>query len=178
MAEKTTIARPYAQAIFAIAKEQDDLTGWSEMLTLAASLAADPSMAAFIDNPRVTREQVADLFLDVCGEKLSDLGRNMVKVLADNGRLEILPEIAMLYEEERAAAEQTVQAEIVSASVLSDTQRDAIAAALKKRFGREVSLECKVDETLLGGAVIRAGDVVIDGSVVSKLNRMRHQLLH
>lgn len=177
MAEQTTIARPYAQAIFALAKEQGDLKAWSDMLALAAAVASDPEMAALIENPRISREQTVDILLGVCGDRLTDSGKNMIRVLADNDRLALLPEIATLYELERAAAEGTVQAEVTSAKPLSKAQQDAIAAALSKRLGREVSLDCKVDEKLLGGAIIRAGDVVIDGSVVGKLEKLSHQLL-
>lgn len=178
MAEKTTIARPYAQAIFAIAQEQGNLQRWSDMLALAAAVAADSAMAALIDNPRIGRDQIVQVFMDVCGDGIDDMGRNSIRVLAENGRLEFLPEIAQLYEAERAAAERTVQAEVVSAIELSSTQLKSIGEGLKRRFGRDVSLSCRVDESLLGGAVIRAGDVVIDGSVASKLERMRQQLMH
>lgn len=178
MAEKTTIARPYAQAIFAIAQEQGDLKGWSAILELAAAVASDPDMVAVIDNPRLTKAQVTDLFVDICGDTLSDVAKNMIRVLADNHRLAFLPEIAALYEIERANAERTVKAEVVSATKLSDAQKKGIAEALKKRLGREVTLDCKIDESMLGGAIIRAGDVVIDGSVVGRLEKLSHQLLH
>lgn len=178
MAEKTTIARPYAQAVFAIAREQGDLAGWSDMLGLAAAVASDPDMAAMIDSPRLPREQVVDIILDICGDKLNDTGRNMIRVLAENGRLTLLPEIAALYEIDRARAEGTLEAEVVSASELTGEQKAVIAEALKRRLGREVTLNCSVDASLLGGAVIRAGDLVIDGSAVSKLNRLASALLH
>lgn len=178
MAEETTIARPYAQAIFSIAQEQDDLQGWTEMLALSALVAADPDMAALIDNPRVSTEQTIELFIEVCGERLNDTGKSMVRVLAENGRLPLLPEIARLYEAERAEAERTVKAQVVSATALNETQQAEIARALGQRLGREVSLECTVDETLLGGAVIRAGDLIIDGSVVGKLDKLGQELLH
>jgi F-type H+-transporting ATPase subunit delta len=178
MAEKTTIARPYAQAIFSMAQEQGDLKGWSEMLALAAMVAADAEMAALIDSPSLTKEQKAQLFLDVCGDKLNESGQNMIRVLAENDRLDVLPEVVLLFEEERAQSEGTVQAEVISATALSDSQLSKIADALKKRLGREVTLEQKTDESLLGGAIIRAGDIVIDGSVVGKLEKLGHELLH
>lgn len=177
MAEQTTIARPYAQAVFALAQERNDLKHWSDMLRLAATVASNPDMAALIDNPRVEREQTVEVFLDICGDGLNDYGKNLIRVLAENGRLELLPEIAALYEVERAAAEGTIRAEVTSAQTLTETQRSTIAAGLKQRFGREVTLECKVDESLIGGAVIRAGDMVIDGSVTGKLDRLSHQLM-
>lgn len=177
MAEQITIARPYAQAIFSVAQDEGDLKGWSEMLTFAAAVASDPDMAALIDDPRIDRDQTVTIFLDVCDVRLTASGKNMIRVLADNDRLELLPEIAAMYESERAAAEGTLQAEVTSARPLSNAQSKSIAAALTKRFGREVTLDCKVDEELIGGAIIRAGDVVIDGSVVGKLEKLSHQLL-
>ncbi|WP_303902403.1 F0F1 ATP synthase subunit delta [Thiohalomonas denitrificans] len=177
MAELITIARPYAQAIFSLAQDEGDLKGWSDMLAFAATVASDPDMAALLDNPRVERHQTVTIFLDVCGERLNAGAKNTIRVLAENNRLELLPEIADLYEVERAAAEGTLRAEVTSARSLSDAQKKAIASALTKRLGRKVTLDCKIDEKLIGGAIIRAGDVVIDGSVVGKLDRLSHQLL-
>jgi len=178
MAEKRTIARPYAQAVFAIAEEQNALKAWSEMLAAAATVAAHPDVLPLYGNPRFDRDALAGLFLDICGDALSERGRNLIKVLAENDRLMVLPEIAALYETARAEAESTVKAQVVSATTLSDAQKQTIAEALKRRLGRDVSLECSVDEALVGGAIIRAGDLVIDGSVVGKLERLRSQLLH
>jgi F-type H+-transporting ATPase subunit delta len=177
MAEKVTIARPYAQAAFATAREQGDLKGWSELLQCAAAVAADEGMAAVIANPRISDEQLVTLFLELCGAGTKDAGKNMIRVLADNGRLDVLPEIAALYEEMRAEAEAKVEAQVISAKALSESQKSALAAALAKRLGREVSLVCSTDESLLGGAIIRSGDMVIDGSVVGKLDKISSQLL-
>jgi F-type H+-transporting ATPase subunit delta len=177
MAEITTIARPYAQALFKLASEQKELKRWSEMLGLAAAVAADPEMAKVIDSPRLSRSQVVDMFIAVCGDGLNDHGKNLVRVLADNGRLELLPEIAALYEIERAQAEGTVEAEVLAAMELTDSQKNDLAAALKKRLGREVSLNVKIDGSLLGGAIIRAGDMVIDGSAVSRLEKLGAELM-
>ena len=178
MAENITIARPYAQAIFSTAQEQGDLAGWSATVQFAAAVVSDPEMAALIDSPRFDKGQIAELLIDVCGDKLNDAGKNMIHVLAENDRLEVLPEIAELYEAERAAVEGTVVAEVISATALNDAQQGKIAAALKNRLGRDVTLECKTDESLLGGAIIRAGDVVIDGSVVGKLEKLASALAH
>lgn len=178
MAEKSTIARPYAQAIFAIAREQGNLQDWSGMLQLAAEVAADPTMAKVIDNPRVTRNQVCELFLEICGDGLNDTAKNMIGVLADNGRLGFMPEIAALFEVERAHAEGFLNAEVVSAFPLTEAQKGSIAEALKRRLGKNINLECKTDESLLGGAVIRAGNLVIDGSAVGKLETLAANLLH
>lgn len=178
MAENITIARPYAQAIFSLAQEQGDLAGWSDMLQFAAAVADDAEMVAVIDSPRFDSDQLADLFIEICGDKLNDAGKNMIRVLAENDRLSVLPEVAELFEAERAAVEGTIVAEVTSATALNDAQQKSIAEALKKRLGRDVTLECQIDESLLGGAIIRAGDVVIDGSVVGKLEKLTSALAH
>lgn len=172
MAERITIARPYAQAIFDLAKEQNGLSSWTEMLTLAAAVASNPEMTAVVDNPDISREQTGELFIDVCGKALSETGKNMVRILAENDRILFLPEIHALYEVARATEEGTITAEVISATELSEAQRTSIIAALQKRLAREVSLDCRVDASLLGGAIIRAGDVVIDGSVSGKLSKL------
>ena len=122
MAEKITIARPYAQAIFELAREQDELGKWSEMLALCAAVASNEDMAALVDNPKLSNAQVAELFLEVCGDGLNDSGKSMIRTVAENDRIGFLPEIAELYEEARAQAEGTVQAEVVSATALSGDQ--------------------------------------------------------
>jgi len=178
MAEKTTIARPYAQAVIDLAKESGEMSKWSQMLELAAAVAADPTMDQLIHSPRIEAEELLTVFLDVCGDKLNDTGKNMVRVLADNDRLSLLPEIAELFEQQRAESEGTVKAEVISATPLSDAQQSALAQALKKRLGREISLDCTTDESLLGGAIIRAGDTVIDGSAVGRLEKLKLELMH
>ena len=177
MAEKSTIARPYAQAAFDIAEAEGNLPGWSEMLAALASVASDEAMQAVISDPSVDDEVINGLFFDLCGEVLSDKGRNFVRVLTENGRLDVLPEIAAAFEAQRAEAEKTVNAEVTSAFPLSDAQQKAIIEALKKRLGRDVSLETKVDASIVGGAVVRAGDLVIDASVNSQLEKLAASMM-
>ena len=178
MAEKTTIARPYAQATLALAKEQNALQQWSDMLQYAAVVAADEEMAALIASPKLSGEQTAELFLDICGDKLNEHGKNMIRVLAENDRLDVLAEITALFEIERAQSEGTVEAKVVSAVELNDAQKSGITESLKKRLGRDVTLDCSVDASIVGGAIIRAGDVVIDGSVTGKLEKLATALKH
>ncbi len=178
MAELTTVARPYAQAVFERAQETGRLADWSDELHFAAAVAADPQMADIIESTRLTKAELAELFIGVCAERLSDDARNLVRLLAENRRLVLLPEIAAVYEVLRAAAERTVEAEMVSAYPLDDAQRGRIAEALKARLGRNVTLSATVDESLIGGAIIRAGDLVIDGSVRGKLGRLASALNH
>ncbi|MDH5180518.1 MAG: F0F1 ATP synthase subunit delta, partial [Gammaproteobacteria bacterium] len=113
-----------------------------------------------------------------CAKGLDDQGKNFVRVLGENKRLNVVAEIAALYERHRAEAEKVVEAEVVSAFAMSDAQRKQMAEALKKRLGRDVNLVSRVDESILGGAIVRAGDLVIDGSVASKLNKLAHAMMH
>lgn len=172
MAEITTIARPYAEAIFSLASEAAKLGEWSTMLGYASAVAADDNMKSMIGNSSVTKEQLASLFLDVCGNKLSDQGKNMIKVLIENRRLSVLPEIAKQFETLKAEAEKTIEAEVISAFEVSKDQQKQIADKLKKRLGREVTLTCRVDNALLGGVVIKAGDLVIDGSAIGQIHKL------
>lgn len=177
MAENSTIARPYAQAAFDIAKEKGDLKSWSEMLQLIAAVTSDAVMSDMISNPSIEREKITDIIVDVCADSLNDTAKNFVKVLAENGRLNVSSEIALAYEEHRAEAEKTVEAEVTSAFPLSDAQTKSITDALKKRLGREVTLVTNIDETIVGGAIIRAGDLMIDGSVSGQLDKLATSLM-
>lgn len=165
MAEKTTLARPYAQAAFEIAQSKGALARWSEVLAAAAAIASHQDMRALIGNPRVTKDQLVRLFLEIGGAQFDEPAQNFVRLLAENDRLGLLPEIAALYETLRAEAEKKVEAQVVSAFPLDDAQQNQIVVALKRRLGRDVALKTSVDPALVGGAVIRAGDLVIDGSV-------------
>ena len=178
MAEAITVARPYAQAAFQFASAQHTLKDWSEMLSLLAGIADDASMRELIDSPQLTEAQLADLFIQVAGDNINEKCANLVRVLAANGRLHLLPEIAALFEIKRRDAEGTVEAELVSAFPASESQQAAVIASLRKRLGREVELSCSTDAELLGGAIIRAGDLVIDGSLRGKLQRLGTALSH
>jgi len=177
MAEKTTIARPYAEAVFELAKEKGDLNGWSEKLEMLAAIASHEDMAKVIANPDL-KDSVVDLFTAIAGDKLGTEGQNMVKLCAENGRLDVLPEITEIYEELKAEEQSSVVAEVTSAYALSDEQKSSIATALKKRLDREVSIVEKVDDSLLGGVVIRAGDLVIDGSAMRRIEALGNKLMH
>jgi F-type H+-transporting ATPase subunit delta len=176
MAELSTVARPYAQAVFEIAHEQGNLASWGDMLAAAALVSDDAEMQQVLASPGITREQVADLFVTVCADALDEGGRNFVRVLADNHRVGLLGEIAEQYATLRAEAERTIEATVSTAFELSEAQQQKLAAALKERLGRDVRLTCEIDKTLLGGAVIHAGDLVIDGSALGRLGRLAGQL--
>jgi F-type H+-transporting ATPase subunit delta len=174
--ERSTLARPYAEAVFRLARERKALAAWSDMLGLAAAVARDPQMSRLIDNPRVPRERFVAFFLDVCGKRVDKDGANFIRLLAENRRIQLLPEIAVLYEALRAGAESRIEAEVVSAIAVGADQLKTIAAALKKRLGRDVTLATRIDPSLIGGIVIRAGDLVIDGSVRGKLRLLATHL--
>jgi F-type H+-transporting ATPase subunit delta len=178
MAETTTIARPYAQAAFELARADNALPAWSEMLNLAAAVAHDPQLTAQLSNPRIARSQLADLFIAVCGKHLTAQGQNFIRLLADNRRLNVMTEIAALFQVMRAEAEGVLEASMISAQPVSDAQRTQITAALKARLKREVTLAVSTDASLLGGAIIRAGDLVIDGSARGKLAKLAVALNH
>jgi F-type H+-transporting ATPase subunit delta len=173
MSQALTLARPYARAAFAIAQERGRLGPWSEALGFAARVAADPQAAALLANPRFGADDAATL-LSVDGAEPAFA--DFLALLSQNRRLALLPEIAGLYEELRAEAERVVRARVTSAAALPAAELDTIKAALRKRFGREVELETAVDESLIGGALIDAGDVVIDGSLRGKLQRLQTAL--
>ena len=139
---------------------------------MLAVVAADPNVGDLFNNPRVSRRELALVFTDVCGDRLDENVKNLVRLLAQNRRLHALPAIAEQYEHLRAEAEQTVQAELESALPVSDTQQQRIVEALSQRMGRRVELTVKTNEELLGGAVVRAGDLVIDGSIRARLEKL------
>lgn len=176
MADFNTIARPYAQAAFKLAREKNSLASWSEQLAVLAAVVRDGQMQAILASPRLSPAKQRDLVLDICDAYLDDGGRNFVALLAENRRLIALPDVAAQYEALRSAEEGTLQARLISAKPVEDAVRDAVAEALGKRLSRKVSLQSEVDEALLGGAVIRAGDLVIDGSVRGRLSRLAASL--
>lgn len=176
MAERATIARPYAKAAFEYAQRANAFAAWSQGLKTAAGIVADPRVAGLIKNPQLTPADMAVLVADVAGADFDQGMRNFMRILAENHRLLLLPEIAALYEAARARVENTVDVEVVSAVPLSAAQGAALSAALGKRLGRSVRMSNSVDAALLGGAVIRAGDMVIDGSLKGRLQRLGTEL--
>ncbi len=172
MADITTAARPYARAVFELAKEQKRFDQWSDMLTFMAAVAHDPTMRALLESPKLSRDQASEVFISVCQEHIDEQGQNVIKLMAENRRLALFPEVAAIYEHMRADAEGKIEAVVTSAEALTEDQTNAIVVSLKKRLGREVSLSARTDPSLLGGAVIRAGDLVIDGSIRGKLEKL------
>lgn len=178
MAELATIARPYARAAFEYAQAQGKLSQWSESLSVAAAVVADPAVTSLLDHPRVGATQLIELIADIAGSRLDTATRNFIATLAENRRLELLPQIALMYEALRAAAESRADVEVVSAAPLDQLQQQRLIAALKKRLQRDVQLHCTVDPSLIGGAIVRCGDLVIDGSVKVRLARLAVEVTH
>jgi F-type H+-transporting ATPase subunit delta len=176
MAERTTTARPYAKAIFALARQGNKLAETSAGLIRSAEVVADPRVRPLLGSPHVSAAQLAELVSGVAGDTLDENGRNFVSLLAQNRRLGFLPEIAALYEQMKAEVENAVDVEVTAASPLSADQESRYAAALQKKLGRSVRLRTKVDGSLLGGAVLKAGDLVIDGSIKGRLERLATEL--
>jgi len=176
MAEKSIIARPYAKALFELALGQKKLDAWSEALALASAVVADERVKKLLTSPHVTIEQLADFVIDVVGDKLDEVGRNFIRVLAANRRLGFLPEIAAIYEKLKAAEENTADVTVTSAVPLDEEQQRKFSQAMSARLKRDVRLHCEVDSTLLGGAVLRADDLVIDGSLRGQLERLSAEL--
>ena len=176
MSEAITTARPYAQAAFDEAQKLNALKAWSEMLLSLAEAINHPEMIAVVTNPRVAKKQVEGLMEALLEKGASKQQHNFVRILADNQRLLLLPEIAALFEALKAEAEKTVNVVVDSAFELSAAQKDKIVSSLKKSMGREIKLSCNVNKELLGGVVIRAGDKVIDGSARTRLGEMANAL--
>jgi len=176
MADKSTIARPYAKAAFEEARDHKRLGPWSQALRTAAAVIADPRVGSLLGNPRVTPEELSGLVIEIAGSELDEEGRNFVRTLADNRRLELLPEISARFDELKSEAEGIVEVTVTSAAPLDEGQRRKLAAALERRLGRQVRMQCATDPALIGGAVLQAGDLVIDGSLRGRLERIAYEL--
>ena len=176
MAELTTLARPYAKAAFEYAQAHQQLAPWSAMLGLAAAVSQDDTIQRMLTAPRLTSTDKATAFIEVCGDKFNEQVRNFVHVVAENDRLALFPEIAELFELLKADQEKSVDVDVTSAFALNEEQQDKLAKVLSARLGREVRLHAAEDATLIGGVVIRAGDLVIDGSVRGKLAKLAEAL--
>jgi F-type H+-transporting ATPase subunit delta len=176
MAEKVTIARPYAKAAFEYARDHKRFAEWSQVLQTAAAVVRDERVERLLTNPRVTPQDLAALIADASGPALDDHSRSFIRTLAENRRLGVLPQIAATYEVYRAEVENIADVQVTSAAALDDAQRRRLTEALKKRLKREVRLTCDVDPSLIGGAIVRSGDLVIDGSLKARLERLTAQL--
>ena len=176
MAELTTVARPYAKAAFQFAEENGSLAEWSDMLAFAAAVSETETVRSVLNNPKITTAEKASVFNGVCSDSLNEQGKNFITLLAQNKRLTALPQIVALFDELKSQKEQSVDVEITSAFALTTEQADKLAGSLKQKLGRDVNVTTAEDKALLGGVVIRAGDLVIDGSVRGKLAKLAEKL--
>jgi len=172
MAELSTLARPYARAAFEYARDKGQLAQWSAQLAVAAAVAHDEKLATILGSPALTAEQMANTMIDVCGDSLDSDGASFIKVLAANKRLPLLAVISQQFEAFKANQEKRVDVNVISAFALSDATEQTLAKVLAEKLEREVRVDTSIDESLLGGVLIRAGDLVIDGSVRGRLNKL------
>lgn len=176
MQNRTTLARPYARAAYASAKASGRVADWSQALHLGAVASENDVVQSMIGDPRFTAHSVVERLMQIGGEQFGeDFGR-FLSVLAHYGRLVLLPEVYQQFEAYRREAEAVVHVQVTSAQPVSDEQSKTLTERLKKRFGREIDLEVAVDPALIGGAIIRAGDEVIDGSVRGRLERLTRDI--
>jgi F-type H+-transporting ATPase subunit delta len=176
MAEPTTVARPYAEAAYALARDANALPAWGEMLRVATAVASDARMRAALDNPTLAAAEKESLFLSICGDKLDTGGRNFIRVLIEAERIGLLPEIRTLFETLKDEADGVARAQITSAFPIDDAQLAALRKGLERRFGKKIEATVSVDRALIGGAKIIVGDTVIDASVQSELQAMANEL--
>lgn len=172
MADKSTLARPYARAVFELARESNALEQWSQRLAIGAAALRDEQVRRLLDDPRRPPAKQVELLLDLCGERTAPELSNFFRMLADNGRLGVLPEIAAAYEALRDEAEGRIEVEVRSAEPIGEAVHASLKKALERRLSRAVELQNVIDPSLIGGAVIRAGDLVIDGSVHGRLEAL------
>lgn len=176
MADFTTAARPYAKAAFEIARDAGEFDVWSNRLRFLANAVSDEQLKTALEAPGLTHQQRAELMEKIGGAELEASGKNFVRLLAENDRLALLPDVAGIYETLRAEAEGEIEARVTTAFELQSDQADRIAEALSKRLNRKVRIVSSVDKDLIGGAIIKAGDLVIDGSVKGRLGKLTQSL--
>lgn len=176
MAELTTIARPYAKAAFEFAREQKDLDTWSSSLSTLSAVSGDKKVESLLESPVLTASQKAQTLIDLCGDAVSDKVKSFVGVLADNNRLDAITSIAELFEDLKAQQEKFADVKVTSAFSLDAAVEKSLASKLGKTLGSDVSVSTIVDEDLIGGVVIRAGDTVIDSSVKGRLAKLAESL--
>jgi len=174
--DSTTIARPYAEAAFEVAQEHQALDAWSDALGTLATIVEDPQISSQVGNPNVPGDTLRDILFGIVGEGLTKEMQGLVRLLSTNKRLVVLPDIARLFDQMKIAAEGLRNVQITSAFAVEDAEQTALAATLKAHFGGDVDLSVEQDEDLIGGIIIRAGDVVIDGSVRGKLEQLANEL--
>lgn len=176
MSSLITLARPYAKAAFELAQVEQSLAAWDDMLGLACAIVTEESMANLLENPDVGRGQVLGIVSDAAGDAFSERFQGFLSVLSENDRLSLLPQVAELFREFREKAENRLSVKVVSAVPLEDEQANRMKDALARRYECDIELENQVDTEVIGGAVVYAGDKVIDGSLRGRLNKLANSL--
>ncbi|MCG3865156.1 F0F1 ATP synthase subunit delta [Photobacterium sp. GB-27] len=180
MSDPLTIAQPYAKAAFDFALANDALEQWEQMLIIAATVASQPVIAQQIEDSEQFGEHdssaFTDMFLGVCEGLLDEHGQNLIRVMAENGRLNVIAQVAELFHELKEDHERMVTATVTTTEPLTDEQKANLIQALQKKLNRSVELDCHIDESLVGGMLIKAGEMVIDGSLKSSINRLATSL--
>ncbi len=176
MAEIATIARPYAEAVFRLAKESGTFDAWSEQLSMLQMIAADSDMQRLANDPEISGEQLSTIFMSICGSRLGPDAGNFIRLLIDNGRISALPEIAEQFEALKAKQGGVLEGKVASAFPMNDEQIAALAARLEAKFHSKLSLSVEIDTALIGGIVVSVGDEVYDASVQGKLQNMAYAL--
>ncbi len=175
--ELTTCARPYARAAFEHARQAGQLSEWARMLLLCANVARQDSVDLLLNKPSLTGEQQADAFLAICEGSLSSEVENFIRVLSENRRIPLLPEIHTLFEQLKAEEERSLDVSVTSAFPLTEDQLSALAKKVENRLGRSVKLNTQIDKDLIGGVIIKAGDLVIDGSLRARLTKLADAMI-
>ncbi|MFZ5722177.1 MAG: F0F1 ATP synthase subunit delta [Pseudomonadota bacterium] len=176
MAEITTIARPYAKAAFTHAREKNALAQWGNMLAFVSAVVADQRMAALLSRPQLTAAKQAEAVITACGDKLDDAGKNFVRQLCANRRVFALPAIRDQFDAMVAELQKLGDVTVTSAFPMNDAETAKLAASLKRRFAQDVRVSVEVDPALMGGVIVRFGDLVIDASVRGRLNKLASTL--
>ena len=176
MSDLATLARPYAEAIFKRAKETKATDKWTQMLALVSLVMQDNELIALVKNPKVAQDRIGQLISEICQGQLDDEGANFVKLLVQNDRLLLAPQIASLYEEYKAEDEGYVDVDVSSAFALTKAEEKNLITSLEKTLNKTVRLKAGVDKTLIGGFLARAGDIVIDGSIKGQLQQLAKRL--
>ena len=176
MSELSTLARPYAEAVFKRAKETESSQEWSDTLAFLAAIMQDESLAAIVNNPRVEQDKLTQLLQDICQDQMTGEANNFLKLLIENGRLSLAPQIAELFENYKAEDEGYVDVDVITAFALTKAEEKSFATSLKKKLNKQVNISASVDKSLIGGFLVKAGDTVIDGSISAQLQQLAKRI--
>ncbi|MCK5354780.1 MAG: F0F1 ATP synthase subunit delta [Methyloprofundus sp.] len=176
MSELSTLARPYAEAVFKRAKETASSQEWSDTLAFLSAIMQDESLAAIVNNPRVAQDELTQLLQDICQDQVTGEANNFLKLLIENGRLSLAPQIAELFENYKAEDEGYVDVDVITAYALTKAEEKSFATSLKKKLNKQVNISASVDKSLIGGFLVKAGDSVIDGSISGQLQQLAKRI--